>query len=142
MRRLVPVLPLCACLLGLAACDGSSGLAKAEYDAQISRLCLVAADRFRELHSSTAISTPEHYQAIVRINSDFLKRLAKLKPPAEIAVPAAAYARAMAKFAQDEKTAVAAARAGNDAKLHAAMKRVNGDTGAPYAKAMGATGCY
>ena len=145
MLRIGFVVPLCACVLALAACGGSGGLTNAQYAAKVSRLCLVAADQIRELHLSNTVDDYRHYAAsILLIDGDFLRQLRKLKSPASIAAPAAAYARASAKAAQDDKNAVAAARSGDTAKLHAAIARANHDSLAawPYAKKIGATGCY
>ncbi len=146
MLRLALALPLCACVLALAACGGgSSGLTTAQYDARVSRLCLLASDRFRELHLTNTLGAYSHNaESIVDMNTEFLKQLAKLKPPAEIAAAAAAYARATAAFARDDKSAVTAARAGDAARFRAAIDQANRDTAAarPYARRMGATGCY
>jgi formate dehydrogenase maturation protein FdhE len=138
-------LGLLVAVLGLAACGGSSGLTKAQYDARVNRLCLVSADRFRELHLDNTIGDYRHYaSSIVHIDEAFAKQLARWKPPASIASAATAFAKANEKVARDDTKAIAAARAGDSAKLQAAIKQANTDglaTSAP-ARAIGATGCY
>ena len=143
MRRLA----ICVVLLGLAACGGSSAstLTKAQYDAKLSRLCLVAADQFRELHLDNTIASYTHdAQEILRIDRSFAAKLAALTPPDSIKSAVADYTAANAKFAQDDKDAVEAAKAGDAAKLHAAIARGNHDSLAtwPFAKQIGAKGCY
>ncbi len=104
-----------------------------------------SSDQFRELHLGDTIGDYRHYAtSIVHIDKEFLKQLASWKPPASIAAAAAGYARENAKAAQDDKNAIAAAKAGHNAKLRAAIKQANRDSLAalPYAKTMGATGCY
>lgn len=145
VRRALLLLLLVVVVLALAACGGASGLTTAQYDAKLSRLCLVAADQFREIHLTETIGDYRHYAtSIVHIDTEFRKQLASLKPPASIAAAAAGYARENAKAARDDKNAIAAAKAGDNAKLRAAIKQHNHDSLAawPYAKTMGATGCY
>ena len=136
---------LCASVLVLAACGGTSGLTKAQYGATVSRLCLRSADQFRELHLDLSVGAWRHSASdILKINRNFAAKLAALKPPASIASDAATYAKATAKVAQDDRDAVAFAKAGNAAKLHAVIAQQDRDNTAtfPSAKAIGATGCY
>lgn len=136
-------------VLALAACGGGSSvggtLTKAQYDAKVSHLCLVSADQFRELHLDNTVGDWKHYAtSITHIDQGFATKLAALKPPASIATAAASYRTANAKAFQDDKDAIAAAKAGYAAKLRATIKQANKDTLAawPYAKTIGATGCY
>ena len=143
MKRLA----ICAAVLGLAACGGSSAstLTKAQFDAKLSHLCLVADDQFRELHVDDTVASFAHDgPQILRINASFAAKLRALKPPESIKSAVAAYTAAEAKAAQDDKDAVAAAKAGDAAKLHAAIVRANHDGLAtwPFAKQIGAKGCY
>jgi hypothetical protein len=136
---------LSALVLGLAACGGASGLTKAQYDAKVSRLCLLAADRLRELHVDNSLGAWRHSGAdVVRIARRFDNSLAALKAPGDIAAEAAAYLDANKQVLADYKAAVAAAMAGDRAKLRAAGNRSNKDGTATFAaaKAIGATGCY
>ena len=141
-RRALVLLPL---VLALAACGGGGGLTKAQYAARVSRLCLDSADQFRELHLGLSVDDWRHYASdVLRIERNFAAKLAALKPPASIASEAAAFSKATAKVAQDDRDAVAAAQAGDGARLHAALDQANRDALGTYpsAKAIGATGCY
>lgn len=145
MARLTLVLPICGSVIALAACGGSTGLTKAQYDAKVSRLCLVAADGFREMHLTSTIGDYRHNAAaIVRIGEHFDTALASLKPPSSIATDAAAFRDANTRFAADEKSAVAAAQDGNVATFLPALRQASLDSAAVSrsAKAIGATGCY
>jgi hypothetical protein len=130
----------------LAACGGgSSGLTKAQYDAKVSRLCLVAADGFREMHVANTIGDYRHNAAaIVHIGKHFDEALAALKAPSSIAPAAAGFLGANTKVSTDEENAVAAARAGNAAAFLPALAQASRDSSAATrsAKAIGATGCY
>src|SRR5437868_14779473 len=109
MRRCALFLPLGASVLAFAACGGGPPpvIVTPHYAARVSHLCLIAADQFRELHLTNTIGDYRHdATAIVHINSVFLNQLAKLNPPTELARPAAAYARAIAKSAKDQQNAV------------------------------------
>ena len=143
VRRALLLLPLVAVVLALAACGGGSAtLTKAQYAAKVSHLCLLTADEVREIHPE--VGDIGDLTSIVHIDKEFLKQLAALQPPASIAAAAAGYAREMAKAAQDNKNAMVATKAGDRFKLYAAMAQRNHDGAAawPYAKTMGATGCY
>ena len=145
MPRLTLVLPVCGCVLALAACGGSSGLTKAQYDAKVSRLCLVAADQYRELHLTYSIGDYRHNgAAIVHIGEHFDKALAALKPPSSIASEAAAFLARSTSSAADVKSAVAAAQARNVTTFLLAIHQASrdGSAASQSAKAMGATGCY
>ena len=146
VRRALLLLPAGAVVLVLAACGGGSAtLTKAQYDAKVSRLCLASSDQGRELHLANTLGDYRHYAtALVRIDKAFMRQLASLKPPAAIAAAAASYTRQLAKAGQDEKNAIAAANAGDDAKFRAAIRQQNHDALAAgrYAKTMGAKGCY
>ena len=136
---------LSALALGLAACGGASGLTKAQYDAKVSRLCLLAADRLRELHIDNSVGAWRHSGAnVVRIAQRFDNSLAALKAPGDIAAEAAVFLNANQKVLADYKAAVAAAKAGDRARLQELGKRSNKDGTATFAsaKAIGATGCY
>ncbi|HZS30201.1 MAG TPA: hypothetical protein VFA37_02975 [Gaiellaceae bacterium] len=143
-------LTTCVSVLALAACGGGSGggaaLTKVQYDAKVNRLCLVSADRLRELHiDNTVADWKSHLGAsAVAIDKDFTDKLAAWTPPASIASAAAAYVKANAKVTQDERDAVAAATAGDKAKLSAVLKQSNKDALATYpsAKQLGAKDCY
>ncbi len=141
-------LAVVAAVLVLAACGGSGGsgaLTKAQFDAKLSRLCLVASDQFRELHLDNTVAAWRHDAAqITRIDRSFARNLAALKPPAALEGAATAYARTNAKANRATAAAVAAAKAGNAVKLHAEVALANRDSVAawPYAKKIGATGCY
>jgi hypothetical protein len=80
----------------------------------------------------------------VRIAEHLDKSLAALKAPGDIAADAAAFLKANEKLAVDGKAALAAANAGDRAKLRAAVIQSTKDGAAtsPSAKAIGATGCY
>jgi hypothetical protein len=138
----------CAAVLAFAACGSGGGthtLTKSEYDAKLSHLCLLAADQFRELHLDNTIASWKHgAPEILRIDRTFAHKLAALKPPSSIAAAVADYTKASAKRAQDDKAAIAAAKAGDAAKLRAAMTQGGRDDHAtfPSAKAIGARGCY
>jgi hypothetical protein len=139
----------CVALLALTACgssgSGSATLTKAEYDAKLSHLCLLAADQFRELHLDNTLASWKHdAPEVLRIDRNFAHKLAALKPPSSIATAVAAYRKANAKTSQDDIDAVAAARAGDAAKLRAAIARTNKDSTDTFAsaKAIGARGCY
>jgi hypothetical protein len=133
-------------VLALAACGGGGGgLTKAQYDAKVSRLCLLAADRLRELQLGNSIGAwRQSGSTVVRVAEHFDKSLAALKAPSDLAAGAAVYLRANEKLATDYKAAVAAANAGDRAKLRAVGVRATADGAAtfPAAKAIGATGCY
>ena len=142
VRRALVLLPL---VLALAACGGGGGLTKAQYDAKVSGLCLLAADQLRELHRDNSAGAWRHYgPTVVHIEKHFDKSLAALKAPGDIAADARAFLTANEKLAADDMAAVAAANAGDGAKLRAAVIRSNKDGAAtfPAAKAIGATGCY
>lgn len=133
--------------LVLAGCGGSGGstLTKAQYDAKVSHLCLVAADQVHELHLSLGVRAWKvDGPRLVRIDKSFGDKLAALTPPAEIKVAAADFASANARVARDDRDAVAAADAGDAGKLRAAIDKANRDSTAtfPAAKEIGATGCY
>lgn len=134
-------------VLALAACGGSGGdtLTKAQYDARLSRLCLVAADQLRELHLDTTVAAWKHDAAqITRIERSFQTKLAALKPPGSIESTVAAYTKANNKATQETLAAVEAAKAGDAARLHAQIALSNRDSLATWASArkIGATGCY
>ena len=80
----------------------------------------------------------------MKIDKRFTTKLAGWTPPASIARAASAYAKANAKVTQDDRNAVAAAKAGDRAGLRAALNQANTDALATYpsAKAIGATNCY
>ena len=144
MRRFVLVLLLCVCLLGLAAC-GSSGLTKAQYDAKVSHLCLIASDQVRELHMDNSVAAWRHDGAsLIHIGKHFDSTLATWKAPAEVAAQAAGFLTANEKELATVKVAVAAARADYGGLLRAAIKQVNKANlaTARWAKTIGATGCY
>ena len=129
------LLAVCALVLALAACGGSSAkLTQAQYDAKVSRLCLLAADQFREMHLLNTVGDWQHFD----------KALAALKPPSSIARDAAAFLGANKDALADDRFAIAAARAGDNAGLHHAIRADHGDHGAAYhsAEKIGATGCY
>jgi hypothetical protein len=143
-RRALVLLSL---VLALAACGGggAGGLTKAQYDAKVSHLCLLAADQMRELHMDNSVPAWQHSgQSVVRVAEQFDKSLAALKAPSDIAADAAAYLKANEKLASDYKAAVIAANADDRAGLLAAGNRSTKDGAAtfPAAKAIGATGCY
>lgn len=148
--RCLLVLAACALVLVLAGCgSGASSaggtLTKAQYGAKVSRLCAAAADQFRELHLDNTVGSWKHNAAdAVRIQQHFNNALAALRPPSSIAKDARAFVQAYEKVAQDTNDAVAAAKAGDRAKLLAALAAGNNDDLATYApaKAIGATGCY
>ena len=145
MPRLTVVLPICGCVLALAACGGSSRLTKAQYDAKVSRLCLVAADGLRELHLTYTIGDYRHNgTTIVRIGEHFDKALAALKPPSSMAPDAAAFLTASTEVAGVMKSAVAAARARHVATFVEAIHQASRDAAnqSRWAKTIGATGCY
>jgi len=143
------VFRVAACLsaLAVAGCGGGGAptLTKAEYASKLSRLCLVAADQLRELHIDTSLAAWQvDGPRVVAIERSFNRKLAALKPPDSIKSAVAALTTANDKNLQATQDAVAAAKAGDAAKLHAALKQANKDdlaTGAPV-KAIGATGCY
>jgi hypothetical protein len=142
VKRFV-ALAACVPVLALAACGSTSE--KARYDARVSRLCLVAADQFRELHLDNSVGDWKRYgPTIVHIEEQFDNALAALPPPSSIAKPAAAFLDAYEKLAQDAKKAVAAANAGDRKSLRAAIAAGDEDDLAtlPLAKTIGATGCY
>ena len=140
------VFAISVAVLALAACGGGGAtLTKAEYDAKLSHLCLLAADQFRELHLDITVASWKHdAPEIIRIDQNFANKLAALKPPNSIAAAVADYRKASDKSFQDDKNAVAAAKAGDAAKLRAAITQGNKDNNAtfPSAKAIGARGCY
>lgn len=139
-------LAVCAAVLALAACGGGGAtLTKAQYDAKLSHLCLLASDQYRELHLDNSVASWKNDATqITRIEQSFKTRLAALKPPSSIASAAADYTRANGKATRDTLAAVAAAKAGDTAKLHAKIKQSNRDSLAtwPSAKVIGAKGCY
>jgi hypothetical protein len=140
-------LALCGVVLALAACGSSGGgtLTKAQYDAKLSRLCLVASDQFRELHLGNDVAGWKHdAQEITRIEHSFQTKLAALSPPDSIKAAVDEYTAANDKVTQETLAAVAAAKAGDAAKLHALINRANSDSLAtwPAAKKIGAKGCY
>ena len=142
VRRALGLLLL---VLALAACGSGGGLTRAQYDAKLSRLCLRSADQFRELHLDLSVGVWRHSASdILRIDRNFAAKLAALRPPASIASAAATHAKATANVAQDDRNAVAAAKAADATKLRAAIAQENKDNEAtfPSAKAIGATGCY
>ncbi len=130
----------------LAACGGSSSsLTKAQYDAKVNRLCLLAADQLRELHMDNSIGAWQHSgSSVVRVDEHFDTALAALKAPSEIATGAAAFLKANEKVATDDKAALIAAMSDDRAGLRAAGNRSTKDSAAtsPAVKAIGATGCY
>jgi len=139
----------CVAVLALAACGGGGGgaatLTKRQYDAKLSHLCLLAADQFRELHLDITVPSWKHDATeIIRIEQNFANKLASLKPPSSIAAAVADYRKANDKSFQDDRNAVAAAKAGDAAKLRAAITQGNKDNNAtfPSAKVIGARGCY
>lgn len=141
MKRLALLLAV----LALAACGGASTLTKAQYDAKVSRLCLVAADQFRELHPTYTIGDYQHDgAAIVRIGRHFDQALAALKPPSSIAAEAAVFVAANKKVWADEKNLLGAAQAGTPATFLPALGQLSHDNEATKqpARAIGATGCY
>ena len=145
MARLTLALPVFACVLALAACGGSSGLTKEQYDAKVSHLCLLAADQFREMHLMNTTDDWRYYAPrIVHVRVHFAKALAALKPPSAIAPDAAGYLRANRKALADDKRAIAAARAGDTVGFVRALRAEHRDdrTANRTAKAVGATGCY
>lgn len=145
MPRLTLALPICGCALALAACGGSSGLTKAQYDAKVSRLCLVAADQFRELHMDYTVGSWRHSgPEAVRIARHFDRAVAALKAPSSIASEAAAYLRANQTLVVDYQGGVTAAKTGNLATVLEIDHQISRD-GAATAEAaqkIGATGCY
>jgi hypothetical protein len=107
-------------VLALAACGGASGLTKAQYDAKVSHLCLVAASQVGDLHMDNSIGAWRHSGAdVVRIAQHFDNSVAALKAPGAISSVAASTLHQIA------------VRAGKD-----------GAATFPAAKAIGATGCY
>jgi hypothetical protein len=148
IRRFV-VLWACVPALALAACGGGHStagtLTKPQYDAKVNRLCLVAADQLRELHLDNTVAAWKHEASnIVHIDEHFDDALGSLQPPPSIAKAVVVFRHAYEKLAQDAKDGVAAARAGDQARLRAAIAAENKDNAATYplAKAIGATGCY
>jgi hypothetical protein len=134
-------------MLALAACGGggASTLTKAEYASKLSRLCLVAADQLRELHMDTSVAA---WQAdgpqVLAIEQSFNRKLAALKPTGSIKTAVAALRNANDKTVEHTQDAVAAAKAGDATKFHAALAQANKDdlaTTTPV-KAIGAQGCY
>ncbi len=145
MPRRTSVLLICSCVLALAACGGSSGLSKAQYDAKVSRLCLIAADQFRELHMDYTVGSWRHSGTdAVRIAQHFDRAIAALKAPSTIASDAEVFLKANQMFAADYQDGVTAAKAGNPATLMLIDRRVSMDGAATSraAKKIGATGCY
>ena len=142
------ILTLCACALGIAAACGGTGtktLTKEQYAAKVSHLCLVAAEGFHQLHIGIALSDwRDHATEITSVVQHFNRSLAALTPPPEVAHAATPFVSANKKVLKDDLAAVAAAKAGDAGKLHAALVRGNMDVGATYqfAEAIGATGCY
>jgi hypothetical protein len=151
MRRRLSVISALAvtALLALAACGSakSSGgtMTKAEYDAKLNRMCLLAADQFRELHMDNSLGDWKAFgPELAAIDRHFTNNLHPEKAPAPIASAARSYVKAHEKVVQADEAAIVAAKAGDRTKLHAAVERVNEDNLATYppAKAIGATGCY
>jgi hypothetical protein len=146
LSRLPPA-AACALLLALAACGGGGTptLTQREYAARLSRLCLVSADRLRELHLDTKVTAwRANGRLVLATERSFNRRLAALEPPAAIQSAVAAYTNANDRSFRDTEAAVAAARAGNASKLRAGLRRAGKDdlaTGTP-AKTIGASGCY
>jgi predicted secreted protein len=135
----------CALVLALAACGGggSSTLSKQQYASKLSRLCLVAADRLRELHpDETVPAWRADGQRVVAIERSFNHKRAALKPPGSIQTAVAGYAKANDRGLRDTESAVAAAKAGDQKKLRAALSRAAADDAAtvPPAKKIGASG--
>ncbi len=129
----------------LAACGGAGGLTKAQYDTKVSRLCLLAADRSRELHIDNSVAAWRHDgPSVVLIAQRFNNSLAALKAPGEIAAAAAAFLKANKKLLVDYQAAVAAAKAGDRARLQAIGQQSIRDGNATFApaRAIGARSCY
>lgn len=141
-------LAICFAVLALAACGGSSSgatLTKAQYDAKLSRLCLVAADQFRELHMNNSLADWRHYAADVsRIERHFDDALAALKPPKELAGGATLFLVENHALLDDDGGAAAAARAGDRASFREYIDSAREDarSSSITAKRIGATGCY
>jgi hypothetical protein len=146
-RRRSVALAVCALVLALAACGGggSDKLTKAGYDAKVSKLCLLAADQFREMHLTNTIADWQHYAAkIVHVRVHFDNALAALKPPSSIKSDAANYLGASKNILEDDRYAIAGARAGDMAGLFGGLREDHTDNRAAdrFARAIGATGCY
>ncbi len=145
MLRRALLLPLAAAVLALVACGGGSRtLTKAQYDAKVSRLCLVSADAIRELHFANMIVAYRQYANILHIGVHFDRSLASLMPPASIAREAAVFLVANKKVLADDRAAFTAAKAGDRPKFFFLISKASSDNLATYppAKAIGATGCY
>ena len=147
MRARPERVAVCALVLALAACGGSSSatLSKEQYDSKMSRLCLVAADQIREVHYLTSVAALRaEGSRVVAIERRFNHKLASLKPPDSIRAAAAAYLRADERKVRDFEAAVAAAKARDRGKLQEALGQAITDTRAtgPLAKKIGAAGCY
>jgi hypothetical protein len=140
--------PLAGAVLVLAACGGGTGvLTKAQYDAKLSHLCLVAADQVRELHMDGSAASWRHDgPRRVEIDTTFGAALAALKPPSSIAKAVAAYAAASARELADDEHALAfvEGRLHESTTLHALNDQANVDSLATgrAARQIGATGCY
>lgn len=147
MRRRLPHVAACALVLGLAACGGGARatLTKEQYASKLSRLCLVSADQFRELHVDNGVAAwRADGSRIVAIERRFNRKVAALRPPQSIQTAVADYASANERGFRDTQAAVAAAKVGDPNSLHAALRRVDKDnlaTGSP-AKRIGAAGCF
>jgi hypothetical protein len=145
MVRLALALPVCGCVLALAACGGSGGLTKAQYDAKVSHLCLLAADHFRELHMDYSVLSWRHSGAdAVRITQHFDRAVAALKAPSSIAADATAFLSANKKVAADYRDGATAASGGNPATIMLITRRLSLDGAATSrgAKKIRAAGCY
>ncbi len=134
-------------MLALVACGGSGSATpnKEQYDAKLSRLCLVAADQLRELHVDNGVAAwRADGPRIVAIERRFNRKLAALKPPESIGAVVAAYTSANDRGFRATQDAVNAAKAGDAKRLQAALKQANKDNLAtrPPAKKIGAAGCY
>ncbi len=141
------MLAVCALVLALAACGGggSGRLTKAQYDAKVSRLCLLAADQFREMHLENTVADWRRYATtIVRIRTHFNNALAALKPPSYIKSEAANFLGSNKNALADDRLAIAAAQAGDLHGLFGGLREEHVDFRAAdhSARAIGATGCY
>jgi hypothetical protein len=147
-RRALLLLSLLSIVLALAGCGGSGSgrLTKAEYDAKVSHLCLLAADQFREMHLLNTMGDWQRNAAkIVRIRVHFGKALVALKAPPSISkTDAAGFLGANTNGLADDRLAIAAAGAGDYSGFLHALRAEHGDNrfGHRAAEAIGATGCY
>lgn len=133
-------------VLALAACGGGHHrLTAAEYDAAVNRLCLRAADQFREMHLLNTMDDWQRNAArIVRIRVRFSKEFAALKPPAFLKTNAAAFLGANENALADDRIAIAAAQAGDYEGFLHGIRAEHSDnrSGHRSAQAIGASGCY